>query len=107
MSKIVMTLHLPEPKVRKRAVRAVQKHRDKSKYTRKTKHRATDNGGLLFCGNIQERADPPGSAPVCRQTRKAMFFAEGVYSYGTCHAVGIRKRPSSANGYRDRSKKRA
>jgi len=49
MSKIVMTLHLPEPKTRKRAVRAVQKHRDKSKYTRKQKHKAIGFGGLMFC----------------------------------------------------------
>ena len=42
MSKTVMTLHLPEPKIRKRAVRAVQKHRDKSRYTRKRKHKAAD-----------------------------------------------------------------
>ena len=30
MGKIVMRLHLPEPKVRKRAVRAVQKHKDRT-----------------------------------------------------------------------------
>jgi hypothetical protein len=48
MSKIVMTLRLPEPKIRKRAVRAVQKHRDKSKYTRQQKHRATETGGLML-----------------------------------------------------------
>ena len=40
MSKIVMRLHLPEPKVRKRAVRAVQKHKDKTKYTRKCTRKA-------------------------------------------------------------------
>jgi hypothetical protein len=41
MSKIIMRLHLPAPKVRKRAVRAAQKHKDKTKYTRKCKHKAT------------------------------------------------------------------
>ena len=46
MSKIVMRLHLLEPKVRKRAVRVVQKHKDKTKYTRKCKHKATGFGGL-------------------------------------------------------------
>jgi len=49
MGKIIMRLHLPEPKVRKRAVRAVQKHKDKAKYSRKCKHKATENGGLMFC----------------------------------------------------------
>ena len=39
MSKIVMRLHLSAPKVRKRTVKAVQKHKDKTKYTRKCKHR--------------------------------------------------------------------
>lgn len=42
MSKIIMTLHIPEPKVRKKAVKAVQKHKDKSKYNRKTKHKAPE-----------------------------------------------------------------
>jgi hypothetical protein len=40
MSKIIMRLHMPEPKVRKNTVRAVQKHKDKTKYTRKCKHKA-------------------------------------------------------------------
>ncbi len=48
MGKIIMQLHLPEPKVRKCTVRAVQKHKDKSKYTRKRKHKATDPGGLML-----------------------------------------------------------
>ena len=48
MSKIIMLLHLPEPKIRKRAVKAVQKHKDKTKYTRKCKHRATDFGGPML-----------------------------------------------------------
>jgi hypothetical protein len=48
MSKIIMRLHLPAPKVRKRAARAVLKHKDKTKYTRKCKHKATVSGGLSF-----------------------------------------------------------
>lgn len=39
MSKILMRLHLPEPKVRKATAKAEQKHKDKSKYTRKVKHK--------------------------------------------------------------------
>jgi hypothetical protein len=46
MSKVIMRLHLPEPKVRKRTARAVQKHRDRKKYTRQCKHRAAGFGGL-------------------------------------------------------------
>ena len=42
MSKVIMRLCLPEPKVRKRTGRVVQKHKDKTKYTRKCKHKATE-----------------------------------------------------------------
>jgi len=55
MSKIIMCLHLPEPKIRKRAVKAVQKHKDKTKYTRKYKHKATEIGGLSFIQNTRDR----------------------------------------------------
>ena len=48
MSKIVMRLYLPEPQVRKRTARAVQKHKDKKKYTRQCKHKAAGFGGLCF-----------------------------------------------------------
>jgi len=48
MGKIIMLLHLPEPKIRKRAVKAVQKHKGKTKYSRKHKHKATEIGGLMF-----------------------------------------------------------
>ena len=41
-NRIVMMLLLPEPKTRKRPVRATQKHRDKSRYTRNVKHKAAD-----------------------------------------------------------------
>jgi hypothetical protein len=47
MGKIIMRLHLPEPKVRKKPVRAVQKFKDKTKYSRKCKHKATVSGGLV------------------------------------------------------------
>jgi hypothetical protein len=39
MGKIVMTLRLPDPKVRKKTAKAVQFHKDRSKYTRKVKHK--------------------------------------------------------------------
>ena len=64
MSRIIMTLRLPEPKIRKRAVRAVQKHRNKSKYTRKQKHKATSFGGLMLCGECRSRLNWPW--PVMR-----------------------------------------
>lgn len=42
MSKIIMRLHLPGPKVRKATAKAEQKHKDKSKYTRKVKHKGSE-----------------------------------------------------------------
>ncbi len=39
MSKTIMRLHLTEAKVRKKAAKAVQPHRDKTKYSRKAKHK--------------------------------------------------------------------
>jgi hypothetical protein len=52
MSKIVMTLRLPEPKTRKKTAKAVQTHKDKSQYCRKAKHKApweTPRGLFLVC----------------------------------------------------------
>jgi len=68
MRKIIIRLHLPEPKVRKLAVKAVQKHRDKTKYTRKCKHKATGFGGLRFSasGMAQELLMPLLAIPASR-----------------------------------------
>ena len=44
MGKTVMTLVIPDPKVRKPQPKAAQKHKDKTKYTRKVKHKAPDWG---------------------------------------------------------------
>lgn len=44
MAKIIMTLVIPDPKVRKPQAKAVQKHKDKTKYTRKVKHKAPEWG---------------------------------------------------------------
>jgi hypothetical protein len=51
MSKVIMTLHLPDPKVRKKTAKAVQSFKDKSKYCRKAKHKgpwAETHGPFLF-----------------------------------------------------------
>jgi len=51
MGKIVMTLHLPEPKVRKKTAKAGQYHKDKAKYCRKAKHKGPwgeSHGPFLF-----------------------------------------------------------
>jgi hypothetical protein len=47
MGKIVMTLCLPDPKVRKKTAKAVRYHKDKSKYCRKAKHKGpqAESGG--------------------------------------------------------------
>jgi hypothetical protein len=71
MSKIVMSLHLPEPKIRKRAVRAVQKHRDKSKYTRKQKHKAIGFPPVALCFCRYTRVQAQGIR-VPRQTIRPM-----------------------------------
>jgi hypothetical protein len=41
MGKTVMTLLLPEARVRKKTAKAVQYHKDKSKYCRKAKHKGS------------------------------------------------------------------
>jgi hypothetical protein len=59
MSKVIMTLHLPKPKVRKKMAKAVQYHKDKSKYRRKTKHKgpwAETHGPFLFFQKLNRNA---------------------------------------------------
>jgi hypothetical protein len=46
MGKVIMTLALPEPKVRKKTAKAVQYHKDRSKYDRKVKHKGPQPTGL-------------------------------------------------------------
>jgi len=51
MGKIVMTLHLPEARVRKKSARPVHCHKDKAKYCRKAKHKGPwleSHGPFLF-----------------------------------------------------------
>ena len=52
MSKVVFTLPIPEPKVRKTSVKASQTHRDKTKYTRKNKHKAPY--GAFFMAELHQ-----------------------------------------------------
>jgi len=52
MGKTVMILNLVAPKTRKKAVRPLQKHRDKSKYSRKQKHKAAEIGGFVFVWKV-------------------------------------------------------
>lgn len=47
MGKTVMVLVIPEPKVRKATAKPVRKHKDKTAYSRKAKHK-TPNGGLFL-----------------------------------------------------------
>ncbi len=59
MAKIIMTLHLPEPKVRKKWAKAVRYHRDKSKYCRKEKHKGPwleSHGPFLFLQKLNRNA---------------------------------------------------
>ena len=47
MGKTVMVLVIPEPKVRKATAKPVRKHKDKTAYSRKAKHK-TPNRGLFL-----------------------------------------------------------
>jgi hypothetical protein len=52
MSRIIATLELPDPRVRKKTAKAVRLHRDKSQYSRKRKHKGPweePRGPLCFC----------------------------------------------------------
>lgn len=53
-NKTVMVLVLPEPKVRKATARAERPHRDKTKYTRKVKHKAPDYGGFFHARRLAQ-----------------------------------------------------
>ena len=48
MGKTVMVLVIPEPKVRK----STAKHKDKTAYSRKAKHKTPPNGGLVVSGEL-------------------------------------------------------
>lgn len=50
MGKALFTLELPDPEVRKKQPPAARKHRDRSKYTRKVKHRQAPETGKQFGG---------------------------------------------------------
>jgi hypothetical protein len=56
MGKIAMTLCLPEPKARKKTAKAVQYHKDKTRYCRKAKHKglwAESHGPFLFLKKLR------------------------------------------------------
>lgn len=50
MGKTVMVLVIPEPKVRKETAKPVRKHKDKTEYSRKAKHKTPDWGSFLSEG---------------------------------------------------------
>ena len=50
MGKTVMVLVIPEPKVRKATAKPVRKHKDKTAYSRKAKHKT--EWGLFWKGEI-------------------------------------------------------
>jgi hypothetical protein len=63
MSKIIMTLRLPEPKTRKKTAKAIQPHKDKTKYRRKAKHQGpwTESQGPLtrVCSHVSPAFSQP------------------------------------------------
>lgn len=48
MGKTVMVLVIPEPKVRKATAKPVRKHKDKTAYSRKAKHKTPRMGVFLY-----------------------------------------------------------
>lgn len=52
MGKTVMVLVIPEPKVRKATAKPVQKHKDKTAYSRKAKHK-TPEWGSFFTSTVK------------------------------------------------------
>ena len=59
MGKTVMVLVIPEPKVRKATAKPVRKHKDKTAYSRKAKHKA------LVCRSARSRIRPPSNPLMC------------------------------------------
>lgn len=47
MGKTVMVLVIPEPKVRKATAKPVRKHKDKTAYSRKAKHKTPEWGSFF------------------------------------------------------------
>lgn len=47
MGKTVMVLVIPEPKVRKATAKPVRKHKDKTTYSRKAKHKTPEWGSFF------------------------------------------------------------
>jgi len=47
MGKTVMVLVIPEPKVRKATAKPVRKHKDKTAYSRKVKHKTPEWGSFF------------------------------------------------------------
>ena len=50
MGKTVMVLVIPEPKVRKATAKPVRKHKDKTAYSRKAKHKTPEWGSCCVWG---------------------------------------------------------
>lgn len=49
MGKILFTLELPEPEIRKIQAPPVKKHKNKKLYSRKAKHKKPRISGLFMC----------------------------------------------------------
>ena len=66
MGKTVMVLVIPEPKVRKATAKPVRKHKDKTAYSRKAKHK-TPRMGVFFCIERKPpaRREVPKSLQLC------------------------------------------
>lgn len=72
MGKTIMTLVIPASKVRKPQPKAAQKHKDKTKYTRKVKHKAPDWGPCHMRASFFPTCPAIGAMqrPPCQSNRR-------------------------------------
>ena len=65
MGKTVMVLVIPEPKVRKATAKPVRKHKDKTAYSRKVKHKTPEWGSFCIDRKPPARREVPKSLQLC------------------------------------------
>lgn len=116
MGKTVMVLVLPEPKIRKATARAERPHRDKTRYTRKVKHKAPEWGLFMnvtcckipFClrkrcpnvakGALNRCQNLCLKRPLPLHAGRGPFFAHppGSFGHGPCGSIRPTRNPAAA-----------
>jgi opacity protein-like surface antigen len=116
MGKIIMRLYLPEPKVRKRAAKAVQTHRDKTRYTRKCKHRPPLSAACAAGKSLRGRSGraglsrkPCGTNPLTKEgsfmKRAVCLFVFAAFfalpALAAAEGIGVYVAPRFLVGFQD------